>query len=58
MGLGAGAHVESVTHHTIHISTKDERVSLVLVGRDSIERTDERTEQTDASLDADNPSGE
>lgn len=58
MGLGAGAHVESVTHHTIHISIKDERVSLVLVGRDSIERTDERTEQTDASLDADNPFGE
>jgi hypothetical protein len=54
MGLGAGAHVESVTHHTIHISIKDERVSLVLVGRDSIERT----EQTDAGLDADNPSGE
>ena len=54
MGLGAGARVESVTHHTIHLSIKGEPVSLVLMGRDLIERT----EQTDASLDADHPAGE
>ena len=33
---------------------KGEGVSLVLMGRDLIERT----EQTDASLDADSPAGE
>ena len=35
--LGADGYFEAVTGHAIYLSTKDQRVSLVLMGRDLIE---------------------
>ena len=52
--LGADGYFEAVTGHAIYLSIENQRVSLVLMGWDLIEGTD----QTDASLDADNCAGE
>lgn len=54
VGLGADGYFEPVARRTIYLSVEDQRISLVLMGRDLIERTD----QTDASLDTDNPACE
>jgi hypothetical protein len=54
VGFGADSHIEPVAVRASCFSIKDKRISLVLMGRDLIERPD----QADASLDADNPACE
>jgi hypothetical protein len=54
VGFRAYGHFEPAAGHVVHRSIEDQRVSLVLMGWDLIERPD----QADASLDADNPACE
>ena len=54
VGFWPDGHFEPVTGHAIDLSIKDQHVSLVLMGWDLIEGTD----QADASLDADNCASE